>query len=206
MLRTKSSWDLTPNTIKNMAQVKSAQMSNDRLKNANATSDKFNNRVLKINMDYEILNIESVSQYAYKKAIKDHNRLEMVDSLKSEWIAGIVLGNIPYYNGHRMTLNGERVYYILDLLYFNDWPWLFMPEGHTSAEKVHINADIISVCYGDNIELRIDDSGIWVMSAHLGVICEFLKALLYKNLKIKVDPIIKSVDLNEYYVELNISK
>ena len=181
-------------------------MSNDRLKNANATSDKINNRVLKINMDYEILNIESVSQYAYKKAIKDLNRLELVDSLKSEWIAGMVLGDFPYYNGHGMTLNGEIVYYILELPYFNEWPWLFMPEGHTSAEKDHINADEISVCYGENVELRIDGSGIWVMSAHLGVICEFLKDLLYKNLKIKVDPIIKSVDLNEYYVELNISK
>jgi hypothetical protein len=47
MLRTKSSWDLTPNTIKNMAQVKTAQMSNDRLKNANATSG--NNSIKSVN-------------------------------------------------------------------------------------------------------------------------------------------------------------
>lgn len=189
-----------------MAKAATAQMSNERLKNANVTSDKINNRVLKINMDFEILNIESVSQYAYKKAIKDHNRLEILDSLKTEWIAPMFLGDFPYYNGHKITLNGERIYYILDLPYFNEWPWLFMPEGHTSARKGHLNADEISVCYGNNVELRIDETGIYVMSAHICLICELLKELLHKNLKIKVDPSIKYVDFNEYYVELNISK
>ncbi len=175
-------------------------------RNINHSSNRVNNQVLKIIMDYENLDIESVSQYAYKKAIKDHNRLEILDSLKTEWIAPMFLGDFPYYNGHKITLNGERIYYILDLPYFNEWPWLFMPEGHTSVEKDHVNADIIRVCYGNIVELLIDETGIYVMSAHICFICEYLKELLHKNLKIKVDPSIKCVDFNDYYVELNISK
>ena len=69
-----------------------------------------------------------------------------------------------------------------------------------------MNADEISVCYGKNVELRIDDTGIYVMSAHICFISQFLKELLYKNLKIKVDPIIKTVDFNEYAAELTNSK
>lgn len=189
-----------------MAQVKSAQMSNDRLKNANATSDKINNRVLKINMDYEILNIEYVSQYAYEKALNDHSRLEFLDSLDPDWSAPLILGDFPYFNGDRMTINGERICYLLDVPYFNEWPWLFMPEGYTSVEIGYVNAQNISIRYGDNIELRIDETGICVMSAHLSLICEFFKDLLHKNLKINVDPSIKTVDFNEFYIELNISK
>jgi hypothetical protein len=172
----------------------------------NARLGKVNNQVLKINMDFEQLNVEYASQYAYNKAIKGQVKQEILDSLRTEWFAPMALGDFPDYNGEKMKLGGEAVYFILDLPYFNEWPWLFLPDGFTSAEKYHMNADEISVCYGKNVELRIDDTGIYVMSAHICFISQFLKELLYKNLKIKVDPIIKTVDFNEYAAELTNSK
>ncbi len=175
-------------------------------RNINHSSNRVNNQALKIIMDFENLHVEYATQYAYKKAIKNLDKLEILDSLRTEWFAPMALGNFPDYNGEKMKLGGEAVYFILDLPYFNECPWLFLPDGFTSVEKHHMNADEVSVCYGKNVEMRIDGSGIYVMSAHICFISQFLKELLYKNLKIKADPIIKTVDLNEYCVELTNSK